>query len=198
MRQTSPTTLAVADAIACSRRTRDLTQDELAYLVSLHGFEISPDAIGDIEGAQRPTTVDELFAIAHVLDVSPALLLSHVPADSERPEGAPIATGLPPDLVPAELSEWVVGHILLDDESRLRWWQDQKVRLDILTTHLEEQLEGARAELRDLGELAAQEADSAPIERLIARIRDAELAVHDIERAHVAVDMRLDELLGLE
>jgi hypothetical protein len=42
----------------------------------------------------------------------------------------------------------------------VRWSDDKVSRLRVLSTHLEEQLQGAYAEIRELGELAEQEADA--------------------------------------
>jgi hypothetical protein len=122
------------------------------------------------------------MAIAHALDTTPAVLLTHIPIDIPAPEG-PLATGLPADLDQAELRAWVEGRTELDRESRLQWWEDRTSRLRVLSTHHEEQLQGAYAELRELGELAEQEADAPPVQVLHERIRDGEYAMNQADLA---------------
>lgn len=194
----APTTLAVSDAIAHYRQLQDLTCNELSYVLSLYGHELPSEDIARMERAEQAVTVDDLMALAHALDTTPTALLSHARTEPPEPEEGPIATGLPDDLVQDELVDWMTGRTALDDESRIRWWQEHASRLDVLLTHLEEQLEGAKAELDDLGELAAQEADAPPVQRLHARIREVELAAHLTERAQAMAGMRLDELRGTQ
>lgn len=191
-----PTTLAVAGAIAHFRKLRDLTCAELAYLLSLNGHELGLDAVLQIERGKRAATVDDLVALAYVLDVTPNDLLGHVPMPPDAPDGGPIATGPPDDLAPGELQEWLGGRLALDEVSRAAWWAHQEAKLEILSVHLEDQLEAAVEELRDLGELALQEADARPVRQLHARIRGGELAVHETERELDVIGMRLDELRG--
>jgi transcriptional regulator with XRE-family HTH domain len=113
----SPTSLAVSDAITHYRQLRELTRDELAYVLSMSGHPLSPDAIAEMENRDRPVTVDDLMAIAHALDTTPAVLLTHIPIDIPAPEG-PLATGLPADLDQAELRAWVEGRTELDRAGR--------------------------------------------------------------------------------
>lgn len=61
----------MSDAITHYRQLRELTTDELAYVLLM---------------------LDDLVAIAYVLDTTPAVLLSHIPIDMPEPEG-PFATG---------------------------------------------------------------------------------------------------------
>lgn len=192
----APTKLAVAAAITHYRELRDLTCAELAYLLSLKGHELGLEAVLQIERAERAATVDDLVALAAVLDVTPNDLLGYVPMPPDAPDGGPIATGLPDDLAPAELGDWLGGQLSLDDASRAAWWEKQEARLEILAAHLEDQLAAAVEELRDLGELALQEADARPVQQLHARISTGELAVHDTGRELDVVGMRLDELRG--
>lgn len=191
-----PTTLAVAAAITHFREVRDLTSAELAYLISLRGHQLSLDDILCMEKGERAVTVDDLVVLAHVLDVTPNALIGFVPMPPDAPDGGPIATGLPDDLAPGELEDWLDGHLGLDDASRAAWWQAQERRLEILSLHLEDQLAAAVEELRDLDDEAQQDADDSSAQRLYARIQEGELAVHDTGRTLDVIGMRLDELRG--
>lgn len=73
-----PTTVAVAGAIAHFREQRDLTCAELAYLLSLTGHDLGLEAVLQMERGERAVTVDDLVALAYVLDVTPNDLLGHV------------------------------------------------------------------------------------------------------------------------
>lgn len=63
------------------RDTRQITTGGLAELVSAHGVPMSPTTVTKIEKHSRRVTVDELAALAEVLDVAPAALL--IPADAD-------------------------------------------------------------------------------------------------------------------
>jgi hypothetical protein len=194
--QTPPTTLAVSDAITHYRQLRELTRDELSYVLTMAGHPLSSDTIGQMENRQRVVTVDDLIALACALDTTPAVLLTHIPIDMPAPEG-PFATGVPADLDRAELLAWVEGKTALDYESRVRWSEDRVGRLRVLSTHLEDQLQGGYAEIRELGELAEQEAETRPVQMLRMRIRDGEYALNQAEIALAIAAQRLDRLLGL-
>jgi transcriptional regulator with XRE-family HTH domain len=186
-------TRAVSALVLHYRQLRELTRDELAYVLSMSGHPLSPDAIAEMENRDRPVTVDDLMAIAHALDTTPAVLLTHIPIDMPAPEG-PLATGLPADLDQAELRAWVEGRTELDRESRVQWWEDRTSRLRVLSTHHEEQLQGAYAELRELGELAEREADAPPVQVLHERIRDGEYAMNQADLALALAEQQLDGL----
>ncbi|MER8090063.1 hypothetical protein ABTZ57_34485 [Streptomyces sp. NPDC094048] len=141
------------------------------------GHPIPADAIAEMERCERPVTVDDLVAIAYALDMTPAVLLAHIPIDMPEPEG-PVGTGLPGDVDQAELRAWIEGKTALDRESRVRWWEERASRLRVRSAHHEEQLQGAYAELHELGELALQEADAPPVQRLQWRIKDGEHALN--------------------
>lgn len=192
----SPTTQTVASAIAYHRELRGVTRDEFSYLLSVHCHELTPDKITLMERGERDVTVDDLIALSFVLDVTPNDLLCFVPMPPSGTDGGPIATGLPDDLAPAELADWLSGRLRLDDASRAQWWQEQEARLEILSAHLEDQLGAAIDELHDLGELEDQETDARSAERLHTRIRTGELAVHETGRELDVIGMRLDELRG--
>ena len=188
-----PTSLAVSDAITHYRQLRDLTIDELAYVLLMLDHPIPADAIAEMERCARPVTVDDLVAIAYVLDTTPAVLLSHIPIDMPEPEG-PLATGLPSDVDQTELRAWIEGKTTLDRESRVSWWEERAGRLRVRSAHHEEQLQGAYAELRELGDLAVQEADAFPVQRLEWRIQDSEHALNQSEVALALTEHRLDNL----
>ncbi|MFE4336722.1 DNA-binding protein [Streptomyces sp. NPDC056831] len=188
-----PTSLAVSDAITHYRQLRELTCDELAYVLLVLGHPIPADAIAEIERCERPVTVDDLVAIAYALDTTPAVLLAHIPIDMPEPEG-PLGTGLPSDVDQAELRAWIEGRTALDRESRVRWWEERAGRLRVRSAHHEEQLQGAYAELYELGELALQEADALPVQRLQWRIKDGEHALNQSEVALALTEHQLDNL----
>ncbi|MDQ1031214.1 hypothetical protein QF035_008796 [Streptomyces umbrinus] len=188
-----PTSLAVSDAITHYRQLRELTIDELAYVLRMLDHPISADALAEMEGCARPVTVDDLVAIAYALDATPAVLLSHIPIDMPEPEG-PLATGLPSDVDQTELRAWLEGKTTLDRESRVGWWKERVARLKVRSAHHEEQLQGAYAELRGLGDLALQEADAPPVQRLQWRIQDGEHALNQSEVALALTEHRLGNL----
>lgn len=191
-----PTTMAVADAVSYYRELRCLTRDELAYLLSLNGHDLQSDQIARVERSERAVSVDDLVALAYALEVTPAALLSHPPADLEGIEGEPIATGLPADLSPGELADWLEGRTGLDDDSRARWWDEQATRLEILSIHLEDQLAAAFEELREIDRGTEQGIDSTAVEELMSRVRTGELLVYETSQERDVVAMRLDALRG--
>jgi hypothetical protein len=190
-----PTTLAVSDAMTHYRQLRELSCDELSYVLSMLGYRLSSKAIAAMENRERPVTVDDLVAISYALGTSPAVLLTHIPIDMPAPEG-PLATGLPADVEPLELRAWAEGRTALDPQSRIGWWQDRVSRLRVLSTHHEEQLQGAHEEIRELGELALLEADAPPVQVLQSRIRDGEYALNQADLALAVAEQQLEALCG--
>lgn len=186
-----PTSLAVSDAITHYRQLRELTVDELAYVLLMLDHPISADVLAEMERCVRPVTVDDLVAIAYVLETTPAVMLSHVPIDMPEPDG-PLATGLPNDVDQAELRAWLEGKTTLDREARVNWWKERVARLRVRAAHHEEQLQGVHAELRELGDLTLQEADALPVQCLQYRIRDGEHALNQAEVALALTVQRLD------
>lgn len=191
----APTSLAVSDAITHYRQLRELTRDELAYVLEMSGYPLSADVIAEMENRDRRVAVDDLVAISYALGTTPAVLLTHIPIDMPSPEG-PLATGLPGDVQQAEVRAWIEGRTTLDHESRVRWWWNEVARLRVLSAHHEEQLQGAYAEICDLGELAAQEEDAPQVQALHILIRDGEQALNQSEIALALAEMRLDALLA--
>jgi anti-sigma28 factor (negative regulator of flagellin synthesis) len=76
----------------------------------------------------------------------------------------------------------------------VQWWEGRTSRLRVLSTHHEEQLQGAYAELRELGELAEREADAPPVQVLHERIRDGEYAMNQADLALALAEQQLDGL----
>jgi transcriptional regulator with XRE-family HTH domain len=188
-----PTSQAVSDAITHYRQRREMNHDELADVLSTLGHPLSARALAEMENRNRPVTVDDLIALAYALGTTPAVLLAHIPIDMPEPEG-PLATGLPSDVDHPELRAWIEGRTALDHASRVGWWQNRVGRLRMLSLHHEEQLQGAYAELRDLGELAIQEADAPPVQALHARIRDGQYALNQTDLALALAEQQLDRL----
>jgi transcriptional regulator with XRE-family HTH domain len=188
-----PTSLAVSDAITHYRQLRELTIDELAYALLMLDHPISADTLAEMERCARPVTVDDLVAIAYVLDTTPATLLSYIPIDLPEPEG-PFATGLPSDVDQAELRAWLEGKTTLDHQSRVSWWKERLACLRVRAAHHEEQLQGAYAELREFGDLVVQEADAPPVQHLQWRIQDGEHALNQSEVALALTEHRLDSI----
>ncbi|MFF4410699.1 hypothetical protein [Streptomyces sp. NPDC001404] len=54
-----PTSLAVSDAITHYRQLRELTIDELTYVLLMLDHPISAEALAEMERCARPVTVDD-------------------------------------------------------------------------------------------------------------------------------------------
>lgn len=188
-----PTSRAFADAVHHYRQLRDLTLDELAYVLAQLGHGLTTEDLRRIENAERPATVDDLIAIAAALGARPAILLSHIPIDMPVAE-APLATGLPADVEQPELRAWLESRTGLDHRARLRWAINQVSRLQIRSTHFEDQLRAAREELNELGELALQEADAPQVVALEDRIREGEHELTQAELGLALAERRLEDL----
>ncbi|MFD4574729.1 DNA-binding protein [Streptomyces sp. NPDC058417] len=183
----------MSDAITHYRQLRELTVDELAYVLRMLDHPISADALAELERCARPVTVDDLVAISYALGTTPAVLLSHIPIETPELKG-PLATGLPGDVDQSELRAWLQGKAALDRASRLSWWKERVARLRVRSAHHEEQLHGAYAELCELGDLALQEAGAPPVQSLQWRIQDGEHALNQSEVALALAEHRLDNL----
>lgn len=195
MPQPSPTTLAVADAVTHYRQLRELTLDELSFVLAQdHGHGLTTEELRRIEDAERPATVDDLVALAAALGTTPAVLLSHIPLDLPDPS-APLATGLPGDVQQPELRAWLEGKTALDHRSRLQYAIDRRSAQSIRYAHLEDQLGAAHEEMQALGELALQEADAPQVMALEDRIREGE---HELVQAEVALAMAEEHLQDLK
>ncbi|WP_219152411.1 hypothetical protein [Amycolatopsis sp. TNS106] len=172
---------------------RELSRDELSYVVAKHGHRLSAEDIRQLETRERNATVDDLMALAYALDTNPVALLTHIPIDMPAVTGG-LASGLPADLDQAELRAWAVGAARLDVESRVRWSADKVSSLRVLSAHVDEQLQAAYDQLRDLGELAVQEADAPQVQVLQARIRNGE---YELSQADLALALAEQQYEGL-
>lgn len=189
-----PTSRAFADAVHHYRQLRDLTREELAYVLDKLGHGLTVEDLRRIEDAERPATVDDLIAISAALGARPSILLSHVPADVSVPDGS-VGTGLPADVEQPELRAWLEGRTTLNYRARLRWAAERVSRLQIRTSHIEDQLRAAVEEFGELGELASQEADAPQVVDLQERIREGEYNLIQAERG-LAMAEELIKRLG--
>ncbi|MGW8483585.1 hypothetical protein ACWGJP_10625 [Microbacterium sp. NPDC055903] len=195
MPRPSITSHAVGDAIARYRELRQLTRDELTYALSVVGHDLDVDDLRPMEQGRAIVTVDDLVAIAVVLDVPPFVLLTHGPAGLLAEES--LGTGVPAGVDQLELVAWAQGRTGLERPARLSWAQDRLERLRILAAHHQEHVEAALAEQDELGEpFMAQEADAVPVQRLLERIQQGEHTLREADRALAYAEHRLDALQG--
>lgn len=194
--QPPATTQAVSEAISRYRQLRCLTRDELAHLLRCaeDGLDIDSAHLRALESGEVAATVDELTAIAYVLEVSPIALLTYLPMQAEP--GTPSATGVPRDVDAAELTDWMHGRTSLDEAGRRSWWHARLTSLRIAQAHHEEQLDGARQELRELGTMAVREAGSELVEEIEGKIRDHESALHDADIILALAENQFDALMS--
>lgn len=80
-----PTSRAFADAVHYYRQLRDLSLDELSYVLAQLGHGLTTR---HIERREQAATVDDLIAIAAALGSRSAILLSHIPIDMPAPGDA--------------------------------------------------------------------------------------------------------------
>lgn len=69
--------------------------------------------------------------------------------------------------------------------------EERVQRLEIRSAHVEDQLQAAHEELRELGELADQEADALPVIRLRDRIHDGDHGLTQVNLALAFAEQRL-------
>lgn len=126
--QYGPTAAAVAANVERFRRARGMTIYSLSGALSEAGRPITPSAIAKIEKQQRQVTVDDLTALADVLDVSPvALLLPRMPDE-------PVSI-TPTKAVPWQVAwRWLLGEQPAftpdgdDDPRSARDWPERRRR----------------------------------------------------------------------
>ena len=70
MKQNTPCTKSVLECIHSLRRTREYSQDFMAYKLG-----ISQNAFSKLESGKTPLTMDRFFKIAELLQVSPVELI---------------------------------------------------------------------------------------------------------------------------
>lgn len=112
-----PTGLTVAGNIARLRRRADMTTRQLSAALERAGRPIPPSGITRMEKGERVVTVDDLAALAVVLNVPPAALM--LPPDATTGTGAEV-TGV--GEVPARTAwEWAHGMRPLPDKTGAEW-----------------------------------------------------------------------------
>lgn len=191
MTSEEPTALAVSSATRHYRQQRDLSRDELSYVLGVNDHPMSTADIAAIEHLDREVTVDDLMALACALDVSPAALLSHVPEDMPILE-SPLATGTPADVSPRELEDWVCDRTALDGDTRVQWWTNEVARLRVRSAHHDEQLDGAYQHYADMSAGTYRTGPSTG--ELTTRIRDLEFEQNQADVALAIAEQQLDDL----
>lgn len=190
----SHTTKAVGDAVARHRRARGLNLEELSSLTARLGYDVDADNLRWMEEGRAIITVDDVMVLTVALGVSPAELLSHIPATHRG--AAPIATVMPEDVEQPELRAWIEGRTSLDRDSRIGWLVTHVDSARLRLTHHADQYEGARAVLKELGDLALQESDAALVVALRDEMRRYDKEVTVAADAMVRHEGRLSFMLG--
>jgi transcriptional regulator with XRE-family HTH domain len=117
----------LAANVRSARALLNLSQHDLAERMSALSHQWSRPTVGQVEHAARPVSVDELFGLAHALEVDILLLLS-------APEGSRVGidTGLPRTLYPAAIK----GMLTHDSPHRpyLAWQDNKPVRVQFPAT----------------------------------------------------------------
>ncbi|MFB7918955.1 helix-turn-helix domain-containing protein [Streptomyces sp. NPDC056061] len=183
----------MSDAITHYRQLRELTRNELSHALGMAGYPLSADAIGLMENRERTVTVDDLMALAHALDTTPAVMLAHIPIDMPAPEG-PLATGLPANVDQAELRAWIEGKTTLDHDARVRRYEEKVSQLRARSAHVEDQLQGAYAAIREYEERVDQRTDAPQVQVLHVQVRDGQYALNQVELALALAEQKLDDL----
>lgn len=122
-----PTAKRVAEGIREHRLKRQLSFADLEKRLTEAGHRIHALGLRRIEARTRRVDVDDLMAIAAVLDVSPFRLLLHFPDFGQGPSRE-VATGVPEDFPWSEVAAWVREETGLSMEERIPFWRRQ-VRL---------------------------------------------------------------------
>ena len=145
-----PTARSVNAAIAHFMDLNGVDPEHLADLLFARGLQesgqrLNPDYFtksGLAENRYVPD-VDVLMALAYILNSTPADMLTFVPPGDLLPDDKPLATGIPVDVCPAELRDWIGGRTGLDDDARMAWQRRLLADLEIRHAHLSEQLDAA-------------------------------------------------------
>lgn len=140
-----PTAKWVAEGIREHRLKRQLSFADLEKRLTEVGHRIHALGLRRIEARTRRVDVDDLMAIAAVLNVSPLRLLLHIP-DFGQGQSYEVATGVPEDLPWVEVAAWVRDETGLSTEERIQFWR-REVRV-------QERMVADRT--RDVEELAEQ------------------------------------------
>ncbi|WP_433699268.1 helix-turn-helix domain-containing protein [Nocardiopsis sp. CA-288880] len=101
-----PTGQQIGQNVAVIRGQQGVTTEQLAQRLTDVGVPIKASAITKVEKGQRRLTVDELVALAVVLDVNPSALMLPVEVDRDRPVEITGHGEVPA----ARAWQWVDGH----------------------------------------------------------------------------------------
>lgn len=163
------TSAVVAQNVRRLRASRDLRS------VSNHlrdvGWPISVAALSRLENGERRIDVDDLMALAIVLDVSPIRLL--LPSAEE--DGPTVATGMSPEVNPIEARAWAREEAGLSHQHRIDYWVDQQRLWGNEARYAEERPVSESLELRQIAERHRQRARekaaeaSARLDELLAK-----------------------------
>lgn len=137
-----PTGKTVAANLKAVRERRGLDLRTLAERLKAAGRYIAPSALSKIENEARRVEVDELMALAAVLNVSPLAIL--LPNDKQ-----PLPTGTPAGVIREEVLAWAHGETNLNPHARHQYWTGQAIKakeeLELLQPQLGSAHDGMRA-----------------------------------------------------
>lgn len=108
-----PTAAAVAANIRRFRTHRGLTQAELSEALGARGHVVPPLGVRRMEKGERAVNVDDLAALALVLEVSPAALLAPVPGGAWT-EDTEQVTGLEVSVSARRVWRWLTNRAPLE------------------------------------------------------------------------------------
>ena len=100
------------------------------------GWPIPVAALSRLENGNRRVDVDDLFALANALDVSPIALLGD-------PGASPLGTALPENVVPPEILAWLRGDLpSFRGVDRKEYWHERirhtQLKIEVMERHIEE------------------------------------------------------------
>ncbi|OBJ95126.1 hypothetical protein A5746_01850 [Mycolicibacterium conceptionense] len=104
------------------RELRRLSYAELSRQLAELGREIPPLGLRRIESEDRKVDVDDLFALALTLEVSPLALLLPVENSALTPQGMPYDVD--------KIWNWAVGSQALSEENAFRFIRDSNPLID--------------------------------------------------------------------
>ncbi|MCX7522734.1 helix-turn-helix transcriptional regulator [Microbacterium sp. STN6] len=96
------------------------------------GRKIAPSGISKIENGDRRVDVDDLTALAYVLNTTPAALLT-------PPAEAVTLSGVPETFLPEEVQVWIAGGVKLTTDDLVRYWKEQRFQA-ISSAHWAEEM----------------------------------------------------------
>ena len=112
----------VASTVRHFREARRLAYAELSRQLSQLGREIPPLGLRRLEAGERKVDVDDLFALAVALEVSPLVLLLPVEATSLVPQGV--------EYDAESVWQWASGSKALTEENAFRFIRDSNPLYD--------------------------------------------------------------------